>query len=340
MPPSKPSTDGCLVALWRRRGAGAWLLFPLSLCFRLLVLLRRAFYRRGWLATQRLPVPVVVIGNLTVGGAGKTPLLLSLAEILRARGLRPGIISRGYRGRSDSVMEVSATSDPALAGDEPVVLARRSSCPVFIGRDRVAVAQALLAAHPDCNLILSDDGLQHYRLARDVEIAVFDSRGVMNGWMLPAGPLREPIARLRGVDAVVLNAAASPAPTFSRPVFRMALDGEVLYRLDQPGTVCRAAEFAGQRLHAFAGIGAPQRFFDTLTALGLEFAAHSFPDHHAYRRAELLFSADALLTTEKDAVKLAALDLPLPVWVLPVTATVNPDLAAFILEKLNGSSPA
>lgn len=304
------------------------------------MLLRRAFYRRGWLATQRLPVPVVVIGNLTVGGAGKTPLLLSLAEALRARGLRPGIISRGYRGRSDSVMEVSATSDPALAGDEPVVLARRSSCPVFIGRDRVAAAQALLAAHPDCNLILSDDGLQHYRLARDVEIAVFDSRGVMNGWMLPAGPLREPIARLRGVDAVVLNAAASPAPTFPCPVFRMALDGEMLYRLDQPDIVCRAAELAGQRLHAFAGIGAPQRFFDTLTALGLEFVAHSFPDHHAYRRAELLFSADVLLTTEKDAVKLAALDLPLPVWVLPVTATVNPDLAAFILEKLNGSSSA
>lgn len=339
--PSKPATDGRLVALWQRRGAGAWLLFPLSLCFHLLVLLRRAFYRRGWLKTERLPAPVVVIGNLTVGGTGKTPLLLSLAETLRRRGMRPGIISRGYRGGSDDVMEVSADSDPVLAGDEPVVLACRSSCPIFVGRDRVAAAQALLAAHPDCNLILSDDGLQHYRLARDVEVAVFDSRGVMNGWMLPAGPLREPVARLRDVDAVVLNGVAvASAPTFSRPVFRMTLDGAMLYRLDQPDIVCPAAELAGQRLHAVAGIGAPQRFFDTLTALGLEFVAHPFPDHHAYRREELLFSADALLTTEKDAVKLTALDLPLPVWVLPVTATVNPDLAAFILEKLNGSSPA
>jgi tetraacyldisaccharide 4'-kinase len=311
------------------------------LFFRLLVLLRRALYRHGWLKTQRLPVPVVVIGNLTVGGAGKTPLLLSLAEALRVRGMRPGIISRGYRGGGDSVMEVSATSDPVQAGDEPVLLARRSSCPVFIGRDRVAAAQALLAAYPDCTLILSDDGLQHYRLARDVEIAVFDSRGVMNGLLLPAGPLREPITRLNQVDALVLNAVAvSPAPTFSGPLFHMRLAGELFYRLDQPDIVCRATELTGQRLHAVVGIGAPQRFFDTLGALGLEFVAHPFPDHHAYRREELLFSADALLTTEKDAVKLAALDLPLPVWVLPVTATVNPDLAAFILEKLNGSSPA
>jgi tetraacyldisaccharide 4'-kinase len=386
LPRSKRSAESRLAALWRRRGAGAWLLFPLSLFFRLLVLLRRTLYRYGWLKTQRLPVPVVVIGNLTVGGVGKTPLLLSLAEALRVRGMRPGIISHGYRGRSDDVMEVNADSDPVLAGDEPVVLARRSQCPVFVGRDRIAAGRALLAAYPECNLVLSDDGLQHYRLGRDIEIAVFDARGAMNGWLLPAGPLREPLTRLAEVDAMVLNGAgtdalavspsatarrafsarspcsastakragfcpapsccagdssvASSEPTFPHPVFCMTLGGEMFYRLDQPGRICFAAALKGQRLHAVAGIGAPQRFFDTLTALGLEFVAHPFPDHHVYRRAELLFSADALLATEKDAVKLTALDLPLPVWVLPVTATVNPDLAAFIMEKLNGSSPA
>lgn len=342
LPRSKPGTDRGFATLWRRRGVFAWLLLPFSLCFAMLVALRRALYSRGWLKTHRLPVPVVVIGNLTVGGAGKTPLLLHLAETLRARGLRPGILSRGHGGRNDGVMAVTADSDPVLAGDEPVLLARRSGCPLFVGRDRAAAGRALLAAHSECNLILSDDGLQHYRLARDLEIAVFDSRGAMNGWLLPAGPLREPLSRLAEVDAVVLNDvfAVSPAPTFSCPVFRMTLGGELFYRLDQPDIVCRAAELQGRRLHAIAGIGAPERFFDTLAALGLECVVHPFPDHHGYRREELLFSADALLTTEKDAVKLTALDLPLPVWVLPVTADVNPDLAAFILEKLNGSSPA
>lgn len=320
----------------------AWLLLPLSWCFGVLVALRRALYRRGWLKTHRLPVPVVVIGNLTVGGAGKTPLLLHLAETLQAHGMRPGIISRGYGGKNDDVMAVTSDSDPALAGDEPVVLARRSGCPVFVGRDRGAAGRTLLATHPECTLLLADDGLQHYRLARDLEIVVFDRRGAMNGWLLPAGPLREPLSRLADVDAVVLNDAGGvlSAPTFCGSVFRMTLQGEIFHRLDQPGIACRAAELQGLRLHAIAGIGAPQRFFDTLTALGLEYVAHPFPDHHAYRREELLFSADALLTTEKDAVKLAALNLSLPVWVLPVTASVSPDLAAFILEKLNGSSPA
>lgn len=328
--------------LWRRRGVFARLLFPFSLCFAMLVALRRTLYRRGWLKRHRLPVPVVVIGNLTVGGTGKTPLLIHLAGALRERGVQPGIVSRGYGGRNAGVMAVAACSDPALAGDEPVLLARRTRCPVFVGRDRIAAARELLAAHPECNLILADDGLQHYRLARDVEVVVFDSRGTMNGWLLPAGPMREPLSRLAEADAVVLNgvAAVLPAPTFAGPVFRMTLGGGLFYRLDRPQVVCHADDLRGRRLHAIAGIGAPGRFFATLTSLGLDCVAHPFPDHHAYRREELLFPADALLTTEKDAVKLSALDLPLPVWVLPVTAELTPDLAAFILEKLNGSSSA
>jgi tetraacyldisaccharide 4'-kinase len=326
----------------------AILLLPFSLLFMVLVALRRALYRVGLLHSERLPVPVVVVGNITVGGSGKTPLVIHLALALRALGRHPGIVSRGYLGDATHVAQVTSGSDPGAVGDEPLLLARRGGCPVFVGRDRVAAARALLAAHPECDVILADDGLQHYRLDRAVEIAVFDERGVMNGWCLPAGPLREPVSRLARVNAVVLNGlAVSPAPalcvpsgTFQRPVFAMRLLSENFYRLDDPLTTCGAAELSGKKLHAVAGIGAPQRFFDRLGGMGLRFAGHAFPDHHDFRAEELAFDGDAILTTEKDAVKLARLSLPLPVWVLPVTAETSPDLAAFVLEKLNGPTSA
>jgi len=296
----------------------------------------------GFLSVRQLPVPVIVVGNLTVGGTGKTPLIIHLATSLRAYGMQPGIVSRGYRGAAKAVIAVTPQSSPAIVGDESLLLARRSQCPVYVGRDRVAAGEALLANHPACDVILADDGMQHYRLARDVEIAVFDERGVMNGWQLPAGPLREPISRLARVDAIVLNGvgAVPPAPTFLRPVFGMRLLGDSFYRLDNPQVIRPAGSFAGQVLHAIAGIGSPQRFFDHLQALGMAFMAHPFADHHTYRKEELLFTGDVILATEKDAVKLASLNLPLPVWVLPVTASVDPDLTAFILEKINGRPPA
>ena len=338
----------------------AILLLPFSLVFMVLVAVRRALYRVGLLHSERLPVPVVVVGNITVGGSGKTPLVIHLALALRALGRHPGIVSRGYRGDATHVAEVTSGSDPRAVGDEPLLLARRSGCPVFVGRDRVAAARALLAGYPQCDLILADDGLQHYRLEREIEIAVFDERGVMNGWCLPAGPLREPASRLSRVDAVVLNGTAvtcprsgipgtqsAPAPalcvpsgTFQRPVFAMRLRDESFHRLDDPLTTCSAADLAGKTLNAVAGIGAPQRFFDRLGGMGLRFAGHAFPDHHDFRAEELAFDGDAILTTEKDAVKLARLSLPLPVWVLPVTAETSPDLAAFVLEKLNGPTSA
>jgi tetraacyldisaccharide 4'-kinase len=226
-------------------------------------------------------------------------------------------------------------------GDEPLLLARRTECPVFVGRDRLAAARNLLATYPQCDLLIADDGLQHYRLERDVEIALVDGRGMMNGWALPAGPLREPVSRLGMVDALVLNGTAvSPAPTFAGTTFAMTLLGERFYRLDESMTSCGAADLAGKILHAVAGIGSPPRFFDQLTAMGLNFSAHPFADHHDYCEDEMQFAGDAILTTEKDAVKLSRLRLPLPVWVLPVTAEVSPDLAAFVLEKLNGRPPA
>ncbi len=324
----------------------------MSLFFAALTELRLLLYRLGFLSAQHVPVPVIVIGNLTVGGTGKTPLILHLVTMLRERGMHPGIVSRGYRGSAKRVLEVTADSSPMVVGDEPLLLARRSQSPVFVGRDRVRAAQALLSRYPACNVILSDDGLQHYRLARDVEIAVFDQRGTMNGWQLPAGPLREPISRLRRVDAVVFNSVAAPqgdfpetdsalrgvlpAPTFGRPVFAMRLEGLSFYLLGQKQITCRAENFLGKQVHAVAGIGSPQRFFDHLQAMGLVFEPHPFADHHDYQREELNLSGDAILTTEKDAVKFTRLNLTLPVWVLPVTANVSPDLVAFILEKLNG----
>ena len=286
-------------------------------------------------------MPVVVVGNISVGGTGKTPLVIHLALALRALGRHPGIVSRGYGGDVTQITEVMPGSDPGAVGDEPLLLVRRSACPVFVGRDRAAAARALLAGYPECDVIIADDGMQHYRLGRDVEIAMFDERGVMNGWLLPAGPLREPVSRLAEVDAVVLNRSnAAPAPAIDRPVFVMRLQGDSFYRLDDPQMQCSAADLAGKKLHAVAGIGAPRRFFERLGELNLTYVGHAFSDHHSYGEQDLAFAGDAILTTEKDAVKLARLSLPLPVWVLPVTAEVSPDLAAFVLEKLNGRAPA
>ena len=335
--------EGRLTAAWRTRGLTAFLLFPLSLIFALLATLRRCAYRWGLRPVHRLPVPVVVVGNITAGGAGKTPLTLYLAQHLQALGRRPGIISRGYGRRRDAVDEVRLTSDVADVGDEPLLLRQRAGCPVFVGRDRAAAGRALLAAHPECDLILCDDGLQHYALARDVELAVLDRRGLMNGWRLPAGPLRESPRRLTGVDAVVLN-GGGPLVVPHATVFRMWLQAEPCYRLDDATQTCDVQALRGLRLHAVAGIGEPQRFFDQLAALGLTCVPHAFPDHHAYCPADLDFDGDAILTTEKDAVKfapfLAALPAGKPVWVLPVAAGLEPDLARFVLEKINGCPPA
>jgi tetraacyldisaccharide 4'-kinase len=320
-------------ALWRSRGVAVCLLWPLSLLFRVVSALRRAAFRAGLLRADRLPVPVVVVGNIIAGGAGKTPLTLYLARALAERGWRPLIVSRGYGGRATTVHEVATRANVADSGDEPVLLARRSGLPVWVGRRRAEAARAGLAAHPECKLVLCDDGLQHYALARDIEIAVLDRRGAMNGFHLPAGPLREPLARLRTVDAVVLNDLPA-APTGARAIFRMRLLGDRFQRLEAPEQQAVAADLRGLRLHAVAGIGEPARFFDHLRALGLDFVAHPFPDHHAYTAQDLAFTdCDAVLLTEKDAVKCCGLS-DTPMWVLPVEAHLDPDLAGYIETRL------
>ncbi len=322
-------------------------LLPLSWLFCGLVKFRRWLYRLGVMRSSRLPVPVVVVGNLTVGGSGKTPLVLWLVEELLAHGWYPGIISRGYGGSADSLRFVTPDSESSVVGDEPLLLAMRARVPIVVGRDRVAAGRALIATHPECNVIVSDDGLQHYRLQREVELVVFDGRGGGNQRMLPAGPLREPMRRLDSVTGIVWNSKVTPNSLAGviPPQFRMILAGQYFYSLSDPSHRCMASDLMGKRLHAVAGIGDPSRFFAQLAQLQLEFEAHPFPDHHRYRVEDLAFARDgALLMTEKDAVKCAAMDLG-EAWVLPVTATVEAarggrTLLGTILEKLDGRTPA
>lgn len=334
-------------------GLGSWLekqwykispwllaLLPLSALFWVLSSLRRMAFRLGWLHVERLPVPVVVVGNISVGGTGKTPLVLWLAEWLRQQGFSPGIVSRGYGGYSAEPQPVEPDGDSARSGDEPLLLARQSHCPVWTGRDRAAVGRALLLAHPECDVLISDDGLQHYRLARDVEIAVVDGGRLFgNGFLLPAGPLREGMRRLRKVNAVVVNGGVE---SFDGAHFRMNLKGDVLRNLCT-GATAHAHEFQGKKVHALAGIGNPQRFFEQLQGLGLKFERHPFPDHHAYRPEDLNWpDADTVMMTEKDAVKCGVF-ADARYWVLPVKAELDPAFGQRILEllrKCNGRKTA
>jgi tetraacyldisaccharide 4'-kinase len=337
-----------LVAAWYAPGLTplAAALAPLAGVFAGASALRRALYRGRLLRVARLPVPVVVVGNITVGGSGKTPLVSALAAALAARGWRPGIVSRGYGRRNDGGAGAAPLlggpdADTARAGDEPVLLARAGHL-VAVARDRVAAARALLAAHPDCNLILADDGLQHYRLGRDVEIAVLDAtRGLGNGWRLPAGPLREPASRLAEVDAVVaVGAGAAQANALWPGAWSATLAGETFHRVDAPGITTTAGALVGDGVHAVAGVGNPARFFARLEALGIRATAHPFPDHHRFVAADLAFAgAQAILMTEKDAVKCAAFADERS-WYLPVRARFDPALVARIEEKIRGPKAA
>lgn len=315
---------------WYRTGPWHLVLVPLSWLFWELSALRRAFYRTGWLPSEKLPVPVVVVGNISVGGTGKTPLVIWLAENLRQQGYCPGIISRGYGGSAHRATSVFADSNPAAVGDEPVLLARHAACPVWVGRDRARTAKALLTAHPGCDIVVSDDGLQHYRLQRDFEIAVVDgSRGFGNGRLLPAGPLRESQDRLKTIDAVVVNGGDLYPGAYS-----MQLEAEVFHNLQDPAKTASAGELAGYSIYAIAGIGNPSRFFQSLQKLGLQFKQRAFADHHAFQPADLQsLMADVILMTEKDAVKCAAFAQP-NWWYLPVTAVIDQALIARMLQKL------
>jgi tetraacyldisaccharide 4'-kinase len=334
-----------LVAAWYspRPTALAVLLLPLALLFRFGVAARRMLYRLGVLRSVRLRVPVVVVGNITVGGSGKTPLVAALALALSRRGFHPGIVSRGYGrdGANGEPVPVGPDDDPRRVGDEPLLLAR-AGYRVVVANDRVAAGQALLARNPECDVILSDDGLQHYRLARTVEIAVVDAvRGLGNRRSLPAGPLREPASRLGEVDAVVvLSAAPDTAPPIHPGTFAMRLVGDRLVRVDDPLTSAPASAFARSEVHALAGIGHPERFFAQLAAIGIVATPHSFRDHHRFVAADLdIAGANAILMTEKDALKCEGF-ADERCWYLPVSACIDDGLITLVEGKLRGPQAA
>ncbi len=314
-------------------------LVPLSWLFAAGAALRRAQYRRGWRRVERLPVPVIVVGNVTVGGSGKTPLAAALALALRERGRTVGLVSRGYGGDARRPCAVHADSDPARVGDEPLILAA-TGLPVYVGRNRAAAGRALLAAHPAVDALVCDDGLQHYRLARDVEIAVVDqARGAGNGHLLPAGPLREPLTRLDAVDAVVrlVSGNVSHARDGDGRSTFMTLAPLSWRNLVDPTRIADPARWVGPGVHALAGIAHPQRFFASLRAQGIVATEHAFADHHAFTAGDLAFpGATAILMTQKDAVKCSRF-ADARCWFLPVHATLDPALVDLVLEKIGGS---
>ena len=293
-----------LNVLWYSDSALRWLLWPVALLFQLLVALRRMAYARGLLPSQSVGVPVVVVGNITVGGTGKTPLTIWLARRLTERGYRVGIVCRGYQGAAESWPQlVDTTTDAILVGDEARLLVDRTGCPVAAGPNRVTAARALLGAGK-VDVILVDDGLQHYRLQRDFEIAVIDgTRGLGNGLCLPAGPLREPPSRLREVDAIVVNQGEFGHGGVLRAEVRAVRVASLLDGSERP-----LSAFAGQRVHAVAAIGNPARFFDLLEDAGLDVIPHAHADHAVLTDTDLSFRDDVpVLLTEKDAVKCSQL---------------------------------
>lgn len=320
--------------IWYGGGRAPLWMRALVPAYRMLAGLARAPYRLGWRRPAHLPVPVIVVGNLTAGGAGKTPLVLALVDALRARGLRPGVVSRGYGGSAKAPMLLDDDPDPRLVGDEPSVIRRRSGAAVAIGRDRVAAAR-LLCERP-VDVILADDGLQNPSLARDIEICVIDgTRRFGNARLLPAGPLREPASRLRQVDFIVCNGGDARAGEIP-----MSLADSIAVEVAAPHAQRALSSFAGQRVHAVAGIGNPRRFFDSLARRGLDVVGHAFPDHHALRRDDLAF-ADGLpvLMTEKDAVKCRAFG-DLPLWQVPVDAVLPESFLEALGRRVAGALAA
>jgi tetraacyldisaccharide 4'-kinase len=340
-PPPRRRPDRLGTALqraWSGRGLLSTLLLPLSWLYGLVAGVRRHLYRRGWLASARLPVPVLVIGNLVAGGAGKTPTVIAVAALLRARGYTPGIVSRGYGGRVHGTHAVRPDDSAAVVGDEPLLLRRRTRVPVVVGRDRVAAGLALLQAHPETDVVVSDDGLQHLALQRDAEVIVFDERGGGNGRLLPAGPLREPVPRRLRERQVALYNADAPSTALPGYLARRKLAGVVPLQAWWRGDPPRLADLEslrGRPVFAAAGLARPARFFSMLREHGIDAEECSLGDHHAFETLPWPAGTRDVIVTEKDAVKLPpSRGIEARVWVAALDLEPEPGFAAALLSLL------
>ena len=320
------SVQSWLHRIWYERSAPPWWLLPLSLIYGVAAGSRRYLYAKHVRRSTRVSSPVVVVGNLSAGGTGKTPLVCWLIAHLSALGFKPGVVTRGYGGSSGNVRLVGPSDDPNVVGDESILLARRTGVPVAVGRNRPAASQLLVNA--GCDVVVSDDGLQHYALARDCEIVVIDGdRRFGNGWLLPAGPLRETRARMACADAIVVNGG------------RALLDGALSMRLEAKNALNLLGEaakpldeFAGRSVHAVAGIGNPERFFNMLRAHGIEVVGHPLPDHARLHITDIFFPDERpVLMTEKDAVKCEGI-AGAQHWYVPVTASFDGGESKLLLD--------
>lgn len=330
-----------LVQAWYKRSPWLYLLWPLHVLLLVLVRWRRRRYLSGAKSQWLAPVPVIVVGNISVGGTGKTPFTLLLCERLKAAGLRPGLVSRGYgAAQTEFPLLVDPDADATTVGDEPLLLARRSGCPLVIDPQRPRAVQHLLQ-NADVDVVLSDDGMQHYALGRQCEIAIVDAaRGFGNGMLMPAGPLREPVERLRDCDFLVLNGEADIAEycELGIPVSTMRLRPGELVNLADPDQRLTADAWAaqfGNRVHGVAGIGNPDRFFQTLRDFGLSVDAHAFADHHRFCATDLQFDGEyPIVMTEKDAVKCVGVASPHSLWYLPVSAELDTEFTDALIHRI------
>jgi tetraacyldisaccharide 4'-kinase len=309
------------------------LLLPFSAVFLLIYFVRKILYRFSFLRSFKLKIPVIVVGNITSGGTGKTPLIIYLANELKKNGYHPGIISRGYGSKSAGVIEVSQKSDVADAGDEPMLIQKHTYLPVFVSKDRVLAAKALLKKYKKTDVILSDDGIQHYRLKRDLEVLVIDgTRKFGNGYLLPAGPLREFSSKLKTVDAIVCN-------------HKKVIDGSYLMKYKgyflinlKTNKKIHLSNLRLKNIHAIAGIGNPNRFFDYLKTFNIEFNSSIFQDHYRFSKKDFRNMNDKnIIMTEKDAVKCRKFSRK-NFWYLPVIAEVDSKFIDVILKKLRSVS--
>lgn len=319
-----------LTSIWysKKLHWSAILLLPFSAIFSFVVAVRRWCYQRGLFKSFHFQVPVIVVGNITVGGTGKTPFVISLVKFLQDQGYRPGIVSRGVGGsESTKARFVKATDAADDVGDEALLLTQKTQCPMVVCKDRVAAVRTLLNK-THCNIVISDDGLQHYRLQRSLEIVMVDhERQFGNQYLLPAGPLREPISRIKQADFVVVNGGSLQDP------YTLTLQPDEFVSIVTQAKIPLHG-FANKKIHAVSGIGHPQRFFKTLQQLGMDLITHIFPDHHLYQKHELHFSEKLpIVMTEKDAVKCAAFAND-DYWYLNIIPKMNEKLEQSILSKL------